>query len=70
MNPAGAREDFLSVCFEDHDHGAAANFAVVVDFGGHFGDPGKRDTEGLKTGGADDFVDIHVGFGSGMLESP
>ena len=69
MNPTSTREDFFTVCFEAHNHGATADFAIVVDFGGDFVDPGERDAEGLETGWADDFVDFHVRFGSEMLES-
>lgn len=62
MNPAGAGIDIFPVAFEIDDHGAAADFAVVVHFGGDFVDSGEGNAEALETGWADDFVDFHVIF--------
>lgn len=62
VNPARTREDFLPVGIKAHDHGAAADFAVVIDFSGHFSDPGEGHAEALETGRADHFVDFHEVF--------
>jgi len=53
---------------EDDDHGTAADFAVVVDFGGHFVGGWDGDFEGFEAGGAGDFREVH-GVGGSELEA-
>jgi hypothetical protein len=47
------------VVFDEDDHGAAADFAVVVEFGGLFVGVRERDVEGLEAGGAGDLAEVH-----------
>jgi len=59
---------------EDDDHGAAADFAVVIDLGGHFVGRGHGDFEAFEAGWAGDFRELHDGKiagadGGGKTES-
>ena len=44
---------------EDDEHGTAADLAVVIVFGGHFGIRRDGDFEGLEAGGAGDWGGGH-----------
>lgn len=54
--------DSISVEVEVDEHGAAADFAVVIPLGRHFARRGAVDGEGLETGGASDWA-MHGGRG-------